>query len=117
MKECYGYLFEIENLLRYFVENNMAKQYGLNWKSIAFRVNKNNLTRKDFKSLYFHELISYVMSFEFLKIQLQDKYIKRLINLNEIRNKIAHCHYLDEREVNNLYSLHYELTREYIFYE
>jgi hypothetical protein len=118
MEHAYGQLYEIENLLRQFIKNQMEKEYGPNWFHIAPRIVLKRPPSKQFEKLLFHEyeriyLRTYQKAFE----SISDKFINHLHSLYPIRNKIAHHHKLSDEEmdiVNNsctYLKMHIELTQ------
>ncbi|MGE6204638.1 hypothetical protein [Guptibacillus hwajinpoensis] len=109
MKDSYGYLFEIENLLRKFVGINMNFEFGVNWIIVAKKINKNNVTKKDFHSLNFHELITYIGIFECLSSKIPNELLLSLKGLTDIRNKIAHNIILNIMEAKRLHNIYEEV--------
>ncbi|WP_270181117.1 hypothetical protein [Alkalihalobacillus sp. CinArs1] len=109
MKESYGYLFEVENYLRKFIEHNMELKYGTNWEVIAHKLYNNSLTNKQVNDLYYHELLAYISLFNCLNILMPPKVFVQLKSIKTIRNKIAHNYWLDKGEVITLYNIYQDI--------
>ncbi|MDP4552962.1 hypothetical protein Q9251_18950 [Alkalihalobacillus macyae] len=103
MKNSYGFLFLIENILREKIKNRLENDYGQNWNSIIKKRYGNNLLKKPFENMYFYELISLLRVIPELKDSFEKSIISNSIKLNLIRNKIAHCKVIDEKEYVFLY--------------
>lgn len=102
MQDAYGKLYEIENLLRLNIVTKMEEEYGIYWQRIASGKVCNRCTRKSFKDLHFHELVTYCKIFPLLTEALSPEIILQLFSLNSIRNKIAHNRLLSEYEFEQL---------------
>lgn len=111
MKECYGYLFEIENYLRGFIKHNMEFRYGSNWELISRKLTCNSITNRKLSDLYFYELISFISLFECLYVEMSSENIVKLSSLSPIRNKIAHNIWLEKDEVDTLYNIYHEIMK------
>ncbi len=79
----------------------MTFEFGVNWIIVAKKIHKNNLTQKEFHSLNFHELITYIGVFECLSSKIPKEILLRLQGLTDIRNKIAHNIILNNIEAKN----------------
>ena len=60
MKEAYEKLYVIENLLRNYITQEMEKAYGVHWFYIASQKVLKRMPKKEFDSLHFYELESYL---------------------------------------------------------
>lgn len=104
MKKCYGYLFEIENGLRDSIATILREKYGSVWSEHIKNRYKNNLVKKTFRDLYFHELISFIsMVPEVCELYSKDLIID-LKNIIYIRNKISHCIVITNTELDILFN-------------
>ena len=112
MKESYGYLFEIENYLRTFIKQYMELEYGPNWELVSRKFIVNSITNRKINDLYFHELISFIKLFKCLYINMSTDTIVKLKSISTIRNKIAHCLYLNKTDSEILCSIHGEIIKD-----
>ncbi|UZJ78600.1 hypothetical protein [Fictibacillus sp. KU28468] len=106
MKIAYGQLYEIENTLRLIIVSKMEAKYGANWYYIISLKVLRRRPSKEFLNLDLHELISFFRIYPELTIIFPLKMIKSFPTIFPIRNKIAHCKYLNEyelKELNNFY--------------
>lgn len=114
MKNAYGFLYEIENILREILIKDLSNRYGDNWEYIASIKILRKFPDRDFQNYNYHELISYLKIFN---EKSNYKYISRkllseLMNIVTIRNKIAHNHYINNDEYKKIEELNIELKRE-----
>ncbi|GAQ19130.1 6-phospho-beta-glucosidase [Oceanobacillus picturae] len=107
MKKAYGILYEIENLLRYSIEDTMSKEYGNDWFLKAPLTMKYQLYKKSFSSFYYHELISLIKGYPCFTTKFNSSAIIQLQETIPIRNKIAHCKALTQEEYDKLEVAHY----------
>ncbi|WP_098442764.1 hypothetical protein [Bacillus sp. es.036] len=110
MKSSYGYLFEIESKTRKQANVLLENLYGANSSIILSSQYKNKLSNKSLENMYFHELVSFLKMVPVLKESFGESYIKDLMQLIPIRNKIAHCNFINDKE----FAL---LSRTYYLYE
>ncbi len=109
MKKAYGILYEIENLLRYFIEDTMSKEYGSNWFLKAPLTMKYQLYKKSFSSFYYHQLISLIKGYSCFTTKFNSSAIIQLQETIPIRNKIAHCKVLTQEEYEKLEMAHHAI--------
>jgi hypothetical protein len=103
MKEAYEKLFILENLLRIYIKKKMEDEYGVNWFYVAPRIVLKRRPRKAFNNHYLHELERvYLRTYTEVFSDLPSRFFLFLHSLYPLRNKIAHCHYLNEEEFNQL---------------
>ena len=112
MKDSYGYLFEIENYLRNYIKQNMELEYGSNWELVSCKLIVNSITNRKINDLYFHELISFIKLFKCLNINMSSDTIVKLRSISTIRNKIAHCLYLNKTDSEILCNIHGEIIKD-----
>ncbi|MCK6255464.1 hypothetical protein LCY76_02340 [Fictibacillus sp. KIGAM418] len=106
MKNAYAQLYEIENTLRLIITSTMETKYGANWYNIISIKLLKRRPHKEFINLNFHELITlFRISPELIKI-FPINIIKSFPSIYPIRNKIAHCKYLNDDELLKLNNFH-----------
>ncbi|RKQ32306.1 hypothetical protein [Oceanobacillus halophilus] len=109
MKEAYGLLYEIENLLREEIETIMIRKYGIGWMIKAPTLNKYKpLVKRDIHEFYLHELISLASSYDCINSSSAST-LKKLRNITSIRNKIAHSKPIQQEEFYLLQEVYHEL--------
>ena len=92
MMTSYGYLYEIENILRDIIISELSEKYGGTWEYTITKKTMKRLPNKDFENLFFHELITYVKVINEKILILPPNLILQLSRIVETRNKIAHNH-------------------------
>jgi len=100
--EAYGLLYEVENTLRFIIEDTMKNEYGLDWLIKAPLAMNYPPYKKHFSSFYYHELISFLKGYPCLAQLIPSTTIVQLQNTITIRNKIAHCKMVTSEEFNKL---------------
>jgi hypothetical protein len=119
MKEAYEklYIYIIENLLRYYIKKKMEDKYGVNWFYLAPRIVLKRSPKKAFNNLYLHELERvYLRTYTEVFSDLPSRFFLFLHSLYPLRNKIAHCHPLNEQEFNQ-FSLAYDYIKSILIKE
>lgn len=101
MKLCYGHLFVIETTVRKIINQTLLEEFGVHWSVTLKRHYKNNITNKPLENMYFHELLSLISLIPKLK-QVFGGLDKNFYELIPIRNKIAHCIIINEKEFSVL---------------
>lgn len=107
MKEAYGYLYKIENVIRAYIEFKMEKEYGIHWFHTAPRKVLKRPPGKPFNSLLFHEYTRIYLRTYDVFYDLPEEFFSQLESVYRIRNKIAHCHKLTNLEYIQLANAHY----------
>lgn len=103
MKEAYEKLYILENLLRIYIKKKMEDEYGVNWFYVAPRIVLKRSPGKAFNNLYLHELERvYLRTYTEVFSDLPSRFFLYLHSLYPLRNKITHCHPLNEEEFNQL---------------
>ena len=106
MKEAYGYLYKIENAIRAYIKYKMEQEYGIHWFHTAPRKVLKRPPNKPFNSLLFHEYTRiYLRTYDVFQ-ELPQEFFSYLESLYPIRNKIAHCLPLAEKEYGYLVDVH-----------
>ncbi|SHF97949.1 hypothetical protein [Ornithinibacillus halophilus] len=95
MSSAYKLLYEIETTLKQNIELTLEKHYGVNWQHIL-RVNR------DFKTAFFHELISYYGKYPPLTSIFTTSERNQLYQIVNTRNKIAHMKIISNEEYEML---------------
>lgn len=109
MKEAYGMLYEIENLLRCEIESTMVRNYGLAWMIKAPAENKYKPLKKvNSMNFTYMNFLSLANSYECTRTTL-DKPLVKLRLLPSIRNKKAHNHLINKDEFELLKEVYLEL--------
>jgi hypothetical protein len=117
MKEAYEKLYILENLLRFYIKKKMEDVYGVNWFYLAPQIVLKRNPRKDFNNLYLHELERvYLQTYTEVFSDLPSHFFLFLHSLYPLKNKIAHCHYLNEQEFNQ-FSLAYDNIKSLLIKE
>ncbi len=111
MIKAYGLLYNIENTLRSYITHNMSEHYGNGWYIKAPVVEKLLPYKKELSSLYLHELIAMVATYDCLKCSFDKQDIHKLRLIIPIRNKIAHSHNLSNEEYEKLYTAYLILDK------
>ncbi|MRG86701.1 Swt1 family HEPN domain-containing protein [Salinibacillus xinjiangensis] len=104
MMIAYRKLYIIETSLRYVIQERMLEEYGPHWE---FRASLQYLKRpsKSFHDMNLHELLNYFNTYPPLQKIFTAKQKVQLSHLTSIRNKIAHCKKLDNKEAQFLSEL------------
>ena len=103
MVTSYGYLFVIETKTRTKAKKILEDLYGSDSLTIIRSLYKNKLSNKSLENMHFHELVSFLKMVPILEETFGESFIRDLTQLSPIRNKIAHCLYIDEKEFAFLY--------------
>lgn len=112
MKECYGYLFEIENILKNSIRSHLYNLYGENWILIIRKKYNNRISNKDLENMNFHELISFIKMPSELKGFYKEDILKSLTRVAIVRNKIAHCKIINRNEYKEIYQIYEKLKNK-----
>lgn len=103
MQAAYGLMYEVENSLRKYIKQEMNKSFGPHWFQIAPRIVLKRPPSKTFDSLLFYEYERlYLRTYSKVFEALSEEFYKHLHVLYPLRNKVAHCHDLCEREFKDL---------------
>lgn len=102
MMTSYGYLYEIENILRDIIISELSEMYGVNWEYTIKHKTTKRLPNKNFENLFFHELITYVKVINEKLLILPTNLILQLPRIVETRNKIAHNHCITSSEFQKI---------------
>lgn len=109
MKDAYGMLYQIENMLRLKIALIMKKEYGANWIRRAPLENKYEPYKKnDLNDFHLYELIKIMDSYDCIKNQI-DIPSKQISRIPYIRNKIAHSKLISYTEYDLLKSVYSQL--------
>lgn len=98
---AYRKLYVIETTLRKLVKDILEEKYGPHWQHIAPMQHLKRFV-KPVDSINLHELINYFNIYPPLRDIFNSKQKASLFQLPSIRNKIAHCHYLESSELEKL---------------
>jgi len=112
MKEAYGLLYEIENILRRYIEQTMQKEYGSGWLIEAPMAMKYKPYNKSYDIFYLHELVSILRGYPCF-VEISDNIYYALAQTVYIRNKVAHCQDISEKEMDTLQSTN-KMVMEYM---
>lgn len=112
MKDSYEMLFIIENGIREYIRAKMEDFYGPHWFYIGPQKVLKRKLNKTFDKFYFHELERvFLRTYENVFANLPRQFFIYLHMLYPLRNKIAHSHVLDDKEIEQL-----SCAYEYIFF-
>jgi hypothetical protein len=89
----------------------MEDEYGVNWFYRAPQIVLRRNPKKDFNNLYLHELEKvYLRTYPEVFSELPSRFFLFLHSVYPLRNKIAHCHSLNEKEFNQ-FTLAYDYIK------
>lgn len=117
MKDAYGMLYQIENMLRLKIDFIMEERYGRDWIRRAPLENKYEPYKKDdLNDFHLYELIKIINSYECIKDQI-DIPLRQTSRIPYIRNKIAHSKLISDGEYDLLKSVYSKLLEIDFFVE
>ncbi len=111
MHAAYRKLYEIENMIRYFISKRMEEQYGPYWFKKALKLHQRIPPRSLIENLYIYELER-----SFLRIyppfkDLPPAFFSHLHTIYPIRNRIAHSRPLTCEQADSLGKSHSYITK------